>query len=117
MQVVCLKLLGHTRAWNGIRQLSLLHIWQCFRVFRPWTGSGRAGKQLSELATSANPQAEATADFQTVSHPVHHLARAEGPVQQADPELAELVSSLAVWGSQEDSETGQFQVSAWVPSG
>ena len=46
MQVVCLKLLGHTRAWNGIRQLSLLHIWQCFRVFRPldriWQSRQRA---------------------------------------------------------------------------
>ena len=56
-----------------------------------------SAREESELATSANPQAEATADFQTVSHPVHDLARAEGPVQQADPELAELVSSHLAW--------------------
>ena len=68
-----------------------------FESSDPWTGSGRVGKQLFCMGgvRAGNLGKSSGGGDGRLSDCV--LARAEGPVQQADPELAELVSSHLAW--------------------
>ena len=98
----------------------------------------QADPELAELVSSHLAWEQAMADSKPAWHPVgiptawricqqqrrhptwkwEYPDAEQCPQQEEDPATGQSdVSVLAAWGSQEDSETGQFQVSAWVPSG